>query len=93
MGFSRKIRNDVALVLLKQMVDQLAVANIAMHKLQARVADYARKIGAIASVSQRIECDYTVACFGDNLPHEFATDKPCSAGDQVNTHLHSIPSL
>ena len=79
MGFGRKVHACIGLR--EQTVDQLRVANVAVHEIHA-ILRYAIQVRAIARIGKRVEHGYMhVRLVFDHPVHEIRADEAGSAGN------------
>ena len=70
------------LVILQQLVDQGAVADVALHEDVARVFRQRFQGFQVAGVGEGIQVDHRLAGGGDPVEHKVRADEACAAGDK-----------
>ena len=87
----RKVNHRPRTVALEQIVHQIAVANISLHKLMPRVFRQAGQVPQIPRISELVEVDDWSAFLRPPLQDEVGANESSSAGDQDRafhgTHL------
>lgn len=77
----REIDNDVWVLLLKEAVDGLAVADVRLDKAEIRVIHHRCKRGEVARVGQLVQTDNAVVrVFSQHVEDEVASDESGTAG-------------
>ena len=87
MALGGKVDDVVKIVLCKQALHQLLVADIALHEHMAGVALHVLQVFQIARVGQLIQIDQQdLRVFFEHIVHKVGTDKTGTAGDQIGFH-------
>ena len=87
MALGGKVDDVVEIVLCKQALHQLLVADIALHEHMAGVALHVLQVFQIACVGQLIQIDQQdLRVFFEHIVHKVGTDKTGAAGDQIGFH-------
>ena len=87
MALGSKVDDVVEIVLCKQALHQLLVADIALHEHMAGVALHVLQVFQIARVGQLIQIDQQdLRVFFEHIVHKVGTDKTGTAGDQIGFH-------
>ena len=87
MALGGKVDDIVEIVLCKQALHQLLVADVALHEHMAGVALHVLQVFQIARVGQLIQIDQQdLRVFLEHIVHKVGTDKTGTAGDQIGFH-------
>ena len=87
MALGGKVDDVVEIVLCKQALHQLLVADVALHEHMAGVALHVLQVFQIARVGQLIQIDQQdLRVFFEHIVHKVGTDKTGTAGDQIGFH-------
>ena len=87
MALGGKVDDVVEIVLCKQALHQLLVADIALHEHMAGVALHVLQVFQIARIGQLIQIDQQdLRVFFEHIVHKVGTDKTGTAGDQIGFH-------
>ena len=79
-AFGGKVDDGAGAVLGQQAVDQLAVADVALHKDVARVALERGEVLQVARVGEGIQIDHRLVAHAKPVEYEVCTDKAGAAG-------------
>ena len=92
MALGGKVDDVIEIVLCEQALDQLLVADIALHEHMAGVALHILQVFQIARVGQLIQIDQQdLRVFFEHIVHKVGTDKTGTAGDKI--FFHKFPLL
>ena len=92
MALSGKVDDVIEIVLCKQALDQLLVADVALHKDMAGVALNVLQVLEVAGVGQLVEVDQQdLGVLLEHIMHKVGTDKTGAAGDKI--FFHKFPLL
>ena len=87
MALGGKVDDVVEIVLCKQALHQLLIADVALHEHMAGVALHVLQVFQIARVGQLIQIDQQdLRVFFEHIVHKVGTDKTGTAGDQIGFH-------
>ena len=87
-----KVDDVIEIVLCKQALDQLLVADVALHEDVAGVALNVLQVLEVAGVGQLVEVDQQdLGVFLEHIMHKVGTDKTGAAGDKIFFHKSLIP--
>ena len=87
MALSSKVDDIIEIVLCKQALHQLLVADVALHEHMAGVALHVLQVFQIARIGQLIQIDQQdLRVFFEHIVHKVGTDKTGAAGDQIGFH-------
>ena len=87
MRLRREMHNRVCCVFNEQVLYQLQVTNIAMHKAISRLSRHRLQIGPIARIRQRIEDhDTIIRLLRCPVANKIGADKTSAAGNEQATH-------
>ena len=94
MALGGKVDDVVEIVLCKQALHQLLIADIALHEHMAGVALHVLQVFQIACVGQLIQIDQQdLRVFFEHIVHKVGTDKTGAAGDQIGFHRSVFPFI
>ncbi|MNT92258.1 hypothetical protein D3C71_1645290 [compost metagenome] len=82
MAFGREMHNGAGLVLGQQLVQQRAIANIALHEDVAVITLQTMQIVQIACVGQLVEIDHGLLGACQPVQHKIRADKAGASGDE-----------
>src|SRR5258708_24096553 len=83
----REVEHDARPVTLEQLAHERAVAHVAAHELESRVARDELEIADVPRVRELVEDhDLDVAVRGEQMMREVRADESGSAGDQIRLH-------
>ena len=92
MALSGKVDDVIEIVLCKQALDQLLVADVALHEDMAGVALNVLQVLEVAGVGQLVEVDQQdLGVLLEHIMHKVGTDKTGAAGDKI--FFHKFPLL
>ena len=87
MALSGKVDDVIEIVLCKQALDQLLVADVALHEDVAGVALNVLQVLEVAGVGQLVEVDQQdLGVLLEHIMHKVGTDKTGAAGDKIFFH-------
>ena len=87
MALSGKVDDVIEIVLCKQALDQLLVADVALHKDVAGVALNVLQVLEVAGVGQLVEVDQQdLRVLLEHIMHKVGTNKTGAAGDKIFFH-------
>jgi hypothetical protein len=86
MALSSEIDHGAGLVLGQQLLDQGAVANVALHKDVAWIVLHRGQGLQIARVGEFVEVEHGLIAAGDPVDYEIAADEPGAASNE-NSHV------
>ena len=87
MALGGEVDDIVEIVLCKQALDQLLVADVALHKDVAGVALNVLQVLKVAGIGQLVEVDQqNFRVLLEHIMHEVGTDKTGTAGDKIFFH-------
>ena len=90
MGLRGKIHHRVKLPGAEQLLHQLPVTDIALHKVVTGVLFHRRQILQIAGIGQRIQIHkLDITAFPQDVLNKIGADKPGAAGHKYIFHLTS----
>ena len=98
MAFCRKVQNSARAVFSQQMGNELAIAQVALHKGVARVILQAAQVQDIACIGELVEIDNRLIRLGKPVKHKIAPNKASAACDEnhpkpliSNTSIYARP--
>ena len=81
MTFGGKVHHHVGMLLLKQVVDGLAVTDVRLHEAEVGLVHDALQRGQVAGIGQLVHADNTILrVLVQHIENEVAADKPGAAG-------------
>ena len=87
MALSGKVDDVIEIVLCKQALDQLLVADVALHKDMAGVALNVLQVLEVAGVGQLVKVDQQdLGVLLEHIMHKVGTNKTGAAGDKIFFH-------
>ncbi|GBD36666.1 hypothetical protein HRbin36_01793 [bacterium HR36] len=90
MRFSGQVKHAVE-PLGKNTPHQIAVGNVSLDKVMARVMQGISEVGEVPRVGQRVQIDHRHICtLPEQIAHKIAADKSAAACYQYPQHVHSL---